>query len=153
MARRPAIQNQQAAHKVAPSIVFGRVCLIVGCLLFLVATGFTIYRYAGKFMDGSFDWSKPRDAIEILLTPVVCIFMIVASIGGVSFVFDKGPFISVAAFAAFASLIVFIIYLVFDIRDLTVDWDWATFGLSLLDVELSAFVYFIGWFFAKNWLD
>ncbi len=153
MTSRPNVQNQQAAHKVAPSIWAGRVLLIIGSLLFVASAIYMGYRFTMAIIEQSVNWSDPLTALVTGLRPVICVFMVVAAIAGVSFVLDKGPLISVAAFAAFVSLIVLVAALIVDVRDLIDGWGWQDFLLGLLDAELACAVYFFGWFFAKNWLD
>ena len=153
MTSRPNVQNQQAAHKVAPSIWAGRVLLIIGSLLFVASAIYMGYRFTMAIIEQSVNWSDPLTALVTGLRPVICVFMVVAAIAGVSFVLDKGPLISVAAFAAFVSLIVLVAALIVDVRDLIDGWGWQDFLIGLLDAELACAVYFFGWFFAKNWLD
>ena len=153
MTSRPNVQNQQAAHKVAPSIWAGRVLLIIGSLLFVVSAIYMGYKFTMAIIEQSVNWSDPLTALVTGFRPVICVFMVVAAIAGVSFVLDKGPLISVAAFAAFVSLIVLVAALIVDVRDLIDGWGWQDFLLGLLDAELACAVYFFGWFFAKNWLD
>lgn len=153
MTSRPNVQNQQAAHKVAPSIWAGRVLLIIGSLLFVASAIYMGYKFTMAIIEQSVNWSDPLTALVTGFRPVICVFMVVAAIAGVSFVLDKGPLISVAAFAAFVSLIVLVAALIVDVRDLIDGWGWQDFLIGLLDAELACAVYFFGWFFAKNWLD
>ena len=153
MISRPSVQNQQAAHKVAPSIWAGRVLLIIGSLLFVAVAIYTAYTFTMALIEQTVNWSDPLTALVTGLRPVICVFMLVAAVAGVSFVLDKGPLISVAAFAAFVCVIVLVAALIIDVVNLTNGWDWQKFLLNLLDVELACAVYFFGWFFAKNWLD
>ena len=153
MISRPNVQNQQAAHKVAPSIWAGRVLLIIGSLLFVANAIYTGYLFVNSLTDPSVNWADPFTALVAGLRPAICIFMLIAAIAGVSFVLDKGPLISVAAFAAFVSLIVLVAAIILDVRKLSDGWDWQQFFIGLLDLELACVVYVLGWFFAKNWLD
>lgn len=154
MISRPNIQNQQASNKVAPSIWVGRILLVIGSAWLVAAAIYTAYVFVMGFVNQSVDWSDPLTALVTGARPVICILFIIGAIGGISFVLDKGPFISVAAFAAFVLFIVLIAALIIDVRNLVNNgWDWPHFFLSLLDVEMAALLYFLGWFFAKNWLD
>ena len=148
----------------------GRVLMFIGCILFFfnALTNFLDFIVAclyqplrsipelTEMMDASYGavWTDPINIIKYCCLPLIVAFLIVAGIGGISWLRDEGPFINVAPLMAMISLVLVIANFYLDIRHLiNSGWDWVRFLLDLLDIQLTCGIYFIGWFLAKNQLD
>ena len=161
-------QAIKAKPKLPRKIAVGRGLMMTGCVLFFINAFFStavflgaaLYKLYPEFILESigpeFDalWSDPVSAIKICLNPVIAIFLIFAGIGGISWIRDKGPFISAAPLMAMISLILIIANLFVDVRALVMsNWNWGQFVLNLIDLQLTCGIYFIGWAMAKNQID
>lgn len=140
----------------------------IGCILFFINALFLVatfllaalYKFypalileaVGPLLDAL--WSDPISAIKICMNPVIAIFLVFAGIGGISWLRDKGPFISAAPLMAMISLILIIVNLFIDVRALVMsNWDWLQFLGNLLDLQFTCGIFFIGWAMAKNQID
>lgn len=135
------------------SIRLGRLILVIGSIL-LCFSGFG--HFISFFVDmacGRMVLDDPVAWIEAIFKPILYIFMIFASIGGVSFSLNKGPFISLTALTAIVSGVFFLAWLLFDLQNLIAGGSWSTFAVSFTSIDLFLLLYFIGWFFAKDYID
>ena len=151
------------AYKNAPKKVrVGRVLMWIGCILFFVAAifdlvGFIVAIAAPEMSE--VDWGDPAQAIKYGTFPLLAVFFILAGIGGICFILDKGKFRSFATLAAVIMLVVILIDTVFLIRTLIYDWmgygpgkAWANFFMGVFDVQVSGGIYCLGWFLCKDFV-
>ena len=151
-------------------IRFGRVLMYIGCILFffnafgnLLAFGLTFFYFFPRdvipelndvFEQFGYYWTNFFGISETAFRPLIAIFLILAGIGGISWLRDKGPLMSLAPLAAIISLVIIVGNLIADIRLLIISkGDWQAFILALLDLQLTCGIYFIGWSIAKNQID
>ena len=162
-------QAVQAKTEQQPTkIRVGRALMMIGCILFFINAAAQLFVFilmlVGKFVPGDafvevkkeFDvmWADPISAIKYLLSPFIAIFLIVSGIGGISWLRDKGPFISAAPLMAMICLALMVINFFTDVRALvTSNWNWVQFIFNILDIQLTGGIYFIGWALAKNQID
>ncbi|HAS56533.1 MAG TPA: hypothetical protein DEF61_05715 [Firmicutes bacterium] len=147
------VYNAFFNKNIAFSIRLGRIILTIGSIL-LCFSGFA--HFISFFADlacGRIFLDDPVAWIELILRPILYLFMVFASIGGVSFSINKGPFISLAALTAIISGIFFLIWLLFDLQNLIIGGDWSNFAVSFTSIDLFLLIYFIGWFLAKDYID
>lgn len=147
----------------------GKIIMLVGCILLFFNAFFSLldftcsilYFFAppGEFKDFldfgySEVWSDPLSIMEYIAKPFISAFYIFAGIGGISWIRDKGPFMSFASRMAVIALFLIIINLFLDIRNLVMsNWNWGNFFLSFIDLQLTCGIYFVGWFLAKGKID
>lgn len=147
-------QVQQAKNKVAPSIKAGRILLVAtSCLFFLFGAWNIVDFFLRIFLEGETDWADPYSIIWTVILPIIGLFMIASGVGGISFVKDKGPFISFTSLAAISSAIVFVIVLLFEIRSLLLRGDIIPINIAYIVQGVVCMAYFLGWMLANNWLD
>ena len=107
------------------------------------------------------DWSDPNEAFQTIAMPILAIGFLLAGIGGFSYVYDKGPFKSVAPLASVILLVMVVIDTIVGVRTLTktlltgtqsAGSAWAEFGLGLLDVQISGGIYLLGWALTRDFV-
>ena len=149
----------------------GRVTMFVGCILFFINAllelgAFVLdlvmapvlknipeYADLAMLIEQRL-WSDPIAIIQTFSLPVIAAFLIISGIGGISWLKDKGPFISIAPLMAMLSLVILIVNMFLDIRRLIIsNWDWLEFLLNFIDLQLTCGIFFIGWSIAKNQID
>ena len=158
------------SRKVPTKIRIGQALMIIGCILFffnalgnaldfILAVSYKAFAdvpQVGEELVRTYDaiWSDPIAVIKYVSIPFIIVFLIVAGIGGISWVRDKGPFISIAPLMAIISLVLIVCNLYLDIRRLVMNgWNWTQFFIDILDIQLTCGIYFIGWMIAKNQID
>lgn len=160
---------QQSHNYVPASITFGRVVLLVSCGLFFIDAFLELVEFSfasvsaayPNFLYGAYtvDWSDAISVFDYASLPIIATFMVFAAIGGVSYVLDKGPFVSWVSLAAIVSALIVFVRILFLIGmaftgNLDYDLSDPTGWLKIVnDFEINTVLYFIGWMFAKNWLD
>lgn len=147
----------------------GRVLMFIGCVLFFVNAFFNLLDFMiavfspaiaqiselTEIMEETYlaAWADPIGAIRFIFTPFMIAFLVISGIGGISWLRDKGPFISVAPLMAMISLVLILGNFFIDMRRLLMSGNWFQFIVDLLDIQLTCGIYFIGWLIAKNQLD
>lgn len=135
------------------SIRLGRMILAFGSI-FLFVSGLAHAINSIIFLC-NLDYSSmdPFGWVIVVFSFFLYLFMIFASIGGVSFSLNKGPFLSLTALTAIVSAVCFLVWMIFDINGLVSGGNVSTFFQSFASIDLSLLIYFIGWFLAKDYLD
>ncbi len=164
MQKNPPTQTQQGKNKVAASIKFGRVLIIIGSISFFIEAIFILTVWIismvalvteGPDSELALSWETPLDYVSNIGNIPICIFMIFAGIGGIAYVKDKGPFVSFCPLAAIIGMVVLVFDLILSILSL-IQSKGATFGVTLFDLLTTWLwlgIYSFGWMLAKNWLD
>ncbi len=172
MRKKEQTQVIQWKHNKVPfSIKLGRVLLAIGAGLFLIGSVFSLIDWslslASHWVDFGPDWvgiitplsfwNSPINIADVMgdaFNPIIYVAMFISGIGAISYLRDKGPFISWVAWAALIGLGIVFFDFVVNIRSLISEgFDWGAFALRLAFMQIDALVYSIGWFLAKNWLD
>ena len=142
----------------------GRVLMNIGCILFFLAFVGNIAAFVLAIaMPEQFgiDWSNVSQIVQFGSGPFLAVFFLLAGIGGLSYVYDKGPLKRMATLAAVVMLVVFVIDTILSVRSLVHDLIggqksqtdiWVSFFINLLDIQLSGGLYFIGWFLCKDYM-
>ena len=150
------------AYKNAPKkIRVGRILMWIGCLLFFVTAAMNVVLFivalATPDMHYLFDWSDASVSLRTYLAPFLCVAMVLAGIGGISYLRDKGPFKRFATLAAIILLVMFVIDTIVTIRNLIHNLTaagataaWLEFVIDLIDIQLSGGLYFIGWILVRD---
>lgn len=166
MMTREQLENAPYEAPVTKKIRIGRKMMFIGSiLLFLAALGNIVEMILiivnPSMMAVSLD--DQRQFIYLIFLPIASIFISFVSIGGISFVRGKGPFLHWASLGAIILAIYMILDLIIDIRkiahgviaaseqDQTVLW--IRFIIGIIEIQGFGGVFFFGWLFAKNYLD
>lgn len=167
--KRDPTQLQQARNKIPASIRAGRVILrIASILFFLDAFGnvfefgcFTATIFYPEFLEGEYavNWDNAYDVVSYFALLPVAVFLVFAAIGGISYIKDKGPFMSWVSLAAILSAVLFMVQMLIILGSaITNNFDYNLndplqwFNL-FFNTSLDGTLYFLGWMLAKNWLD
>ncbi len=147
------IQNERP-DKIPASIKFGRVLLVASSIFLVFVAALELYEFITALLEGT-DASDPFDFISVWSAPLVVLFLLFCSIGGISFVIDKGPFVGLCSLCAIICLALVIADFVLSTRALIIkpDYDWKDWAISLASTQLVSGLYFTGWSLAKDWLD
>lgn len=147
------IQNE-CPDKIPASIKFGRVLLMASSIFLVFVAALELYNFVTAILEGP-NLSDPFDFIDILAKPLVVLFLLFCSVGGVSFVIDKGPFVGLCSLCAIICFALVIIDFVLSTRSLIIheDYGWKEWAISLASTQLVSGLYFTGWSLAKDWLD
>ena len=150
-------QTKQNEHpeKVPASIYFGRVLLLISSAFLIIAAGFEVLTFAYNVMNPNIDWSDVLTLLDKGSGPVMALFLLFCSIGGISYVLDMGPFVGLCPLCALICVIIVIVDFISSTRTLIMVEPhdiWAWFS-SLISTQLISGLYAIGWMLAKNWLD
>lgn len=147
------IQNE-CPDKIPASITFGRVLLVASSIFLVFVAALELYEFITTLLEGT-DASDPFDFISVWSEPLVVLFLLFCSIGGISFVIDKGPFVGLCSLCAIICLALVIADFVLSTRALIIkpDYGWKDWAISLASTQLVSGLYFVGWSLAKDWLD
>jgi len=148
------------------SVRVGRVLLRIGCILFFIMAAFNIAVFVLAFFN-----EETRNqyvlapvaakAIVFYAQPLLAVLFVLAAIGGLCYLSDRFRFKRMCSLAAVILLVVFVIDTVLSVRnliydlvspDITAGTAWATFLISLIDIQLSGGLYFIGWAMQKDYM-
>ena len=151
------------AYQNAPKkIRVGRVIMWIGCILFFIAAIIDLAEFIVACVSpgmAEVNWGNPVHAIKYGTFPLLSVFFVLAGIGGICFILDKGKFRSFATLAAVIMLVVILIDTVFLIRTLIYDWmdygpgkAWGNFFIGIFDVQVSGGIYCLGWFLCKDFV-
>ena len=154
------------AYKNAPRKVrVGRILMLIGCVLFFGAAFMDLLSFILILCvpeQTAAIWSDPSEAIQIGALPLLSGLFVVAGIGGICFLRDKGGRMkSFATLAAVVMIVVFIIDTILALRTLIRGFvaptegmqnPWLTFFLDLFDIQLSGGIYILGWFLVKDFV-
>lgn len=142
----------------------GRVLMNIGCILFFLAFVANVAVFALSVAipeEFGVDWTDVSQIVQFGARPFLAVFFLLAGIGGLSYVYDKGPLKRMATLAAVVMLVVFVIDTILSVRSLVHDLVggeksqsdiWVSFLINLLDIQLSGGLYFIGWFLCKDYM-
>ena len=157
--------NLAVAYRNPPKkIRVGRVLMAIGSVLFFVSAIIDILLFSVAFVpaDPGVDWSDVGVVLQLVAMPFLAVFFILAGIGGLCFITDKGGRLRCfASLAAIVMLVVFIIDTVLSIRSLVrgivmpVNGQtnpWISFLIDLFDIQLSGGIYILGWFLVKDFV-
>ncbi len=156
---------QIAYHHAPKKIRFGRLLLLIGSVFFFIASflNLLIFILLVSVPDARayVNLSDPNEAFQTIAMPILAIGFLLAGIGGFSYVYDKGPFKSVAPLASAILLVTVVIDTIAGIRTLTntlitgtqsAGSAWAEFGIGLLDVQISGGIYLLGWALTRDFV-
>ncbi len=171
---RKKVQTQviQWKHNKVPfSIKLGRVLLGIGAGLFLLGSVLSLLDWtlglASHWIDFGPDWEgiitplsfwdSPFNIVDVMsdaFDPILCVLMFLSGIGAISYLRDKGPFISWVAWAALVGVAIVLFDFIANVRSLINEgFDWGAFAARFVFMQIDALIYSLGWFLAKNWLD
>lgn len=148
--------------KIVPTKVkVGRILLVIGSILMMVDGLFSLVWWAIRLAA---IWSPMEnitplpfttfiDSLNSGVQPLLCLFLFFAGIAGINYVRDKGPFIWMCSWMAIILIIVMIYDWVVAIRDAVVGGSFGLFLLGILSFGLFEFLYVIGWFLTKDYLE
>ncbi len=146
-------QVKQAQNKVPASIRAGRVLLLVCGACFLAFAVFNLVDFGFRCAGQSGDPSDPYSLMWTIGLPFISVFMVLSAIGAFSYVKDKGPFISLVSLMAILSALLCFIVFGLEIRYLLNNGTLFSLHFGYFVEGVFAFLYFIGWLLANNWLD
>lgn len=161
---REELENAPYAAPLTKSIRAGRVMMIVGVSLLLLYAFSCLIEFIVAFVVPDLvgiDFSNPLQAWHIYFLPVMITFLVFVTIGGISFVREKGPLLRWASIGAIVLAIIVLIDLFVDVRSLaknlqnpaiTADDAWSTFLFGFFGMQIPSVIYLIGWWKAKNYL-
>ena len=161
-----ALTRQQKAEKRYRS---GCRTMFFGCILLFINATLQLLTFAWAFLykllpsgeiwdliKASFDasWQDPTQIVQFLWAPIMAIFLILAGIGGISWIKDKGPLMSFAPLMAMISLVFIVVNLFLDLRKYIMNgFDWFNLILDFLDIQFTCGFFFFGWLKAKDKID
>ena len=147
----------------------GKVIMFIGCILLFVNAISNLFDFVLALIypnlpDSDFKevlaptfegvWSQPISFFKYAFRPFIAAFLILSGIGGIQWIRDKGRLMSLAPLMAIISLVLIVANIFLDIRTLVMsNWNWGLFFLSILDLQFTCGIYFVGWFLAKGHID
>ncbi len=146
-------QVKQAQNKVPASIRAGRILLLLCGSAFLLFAIFNLVDFGLRCAGQS---GNPHDPFSLTWTiglPFISLFMVASAIGAFSYVKEKGPFISLVSLMAIISALLCLIVFGLEIRYLLNNGTLFSLHFGYFVEGVFAFLYFIGWLLANNWLD
>lgn len=141
------VKKQQKEQK---HIRVGLVLIKIGSILFFIDSVFLILALIINPILGNIDWSNFVSVFNYVMYFFIIPFIILSAIGGLSYVKNKGPFISLVALMAIITILIFIGDFVVSLILLIQNGNWWQFLVSLLSVQLDGLIYFIGWLLSKD---
>lgn len=143
--------------------------MFFGCILIFINATLQLLTFVWAFVykllpsgeiwdiiKASFDaaWQDPTQVVEFIWTPIMSIFLILAGIGGISWIKDKGPLMSLAPMMAMISLVFIVVNLFLDLRKFLMNgFNWIDLIVDFLDIQFTCGFFFFGWLKAKNKID
>ena len=154
----------QSYYAEAPAkIKFGRVLIMIGSILFFIMSTLIIAEFLLSVIPNEFyvvDWSQPTVVFGVIANPFLAVFYVIAGIGGICYVKDRGRLKVFASLAGVIMLVVIVIATVLMFRDLiksclmpnaNVGGAWLTFLQDFISIQLSGGLFFFGWFITKDY--
>ena len=145
-------------------VVVGRYILFAAMILFFVMAIVELVIFALGINGNSelfvVDWSKPTEVIKLVWRPFYSVILVLGGIGALSYLRNKGPFMSMVAFISFAMGVIAVLDLLRLINALVAQISAGqseraigAFFLDMLDVQIVGAIYFVGWFLTKDYLE
>lgn len=160
--------KQNTSSKVPASIVLGRVLLVVGSILFLIDAVLSFCLWVSFFVADFVDlnakfgveffaplvWNDPVKAFENGFKPILYVLVFLSGIGGISYVWNKKPFVNFVSWASVVSMVVWVVRIVGNLITLFQNrFVWNGTAIDFFSLQIDALLFSIGWLLAKNWLD
>jgi len=156
-------QKQEKSYRAGcRTMFFGCILLFINASLQLLTFVFALsYNFfpSGEIWDmikASFDgaWHNPAQVVEFIWSPIMAIFLILAGIGGISWIRDKGPLMSLAPMMAMISFVFIVVNMFIDLRAFIMSgFNWFELIVDFLDIQFTCGFFFFGWLKAKNKID